>query len=425
MPITPITPGALARFVQAEEERLAERPRTLPFTVEEYRSRLDRMHAQMAADEIDTLILTSPDALCWLTGYSGRWYRSHSSTRFPSVHCVVVHLGHDRLFFVESPAHEMLVRLTTWVDDFVGAPESLDGPDASPEEFAAFLGRELVSRGWAKGRAGVERWSSVPNPAGLQAIEVQLAGRGCTVLDASPTIRSVRRLKSPAEISVIEQAQSACDAGLRELHRHARPGMTELEAWSAYMAGVIAAGGEPTAMHETMAAGPPMPLLHGVSTRRPIGPGEYFHADVAAAVHHYHARATRPFTMGPPSGPVARLSQIIAGAHDVLLRTARVGLPFRQLHKAFRDYFAGEGLGEEGVEGWAGGYELGVSFPPDWVGEFCWDSSDDRTEAVIEAGLVTNFESCAHLAMVDTVVFEDTGARLLCSLPRQALEITA
>lgn len=399
-------------FIRREEERLAQRPAELPFSREEYAARLALLRTGMAESGIDVLLVTSPDAMCWLHGYDARWYRTHSSTHFPPAHCTVVHVDHDRMVLIESADHEQLVRLTSCVDDFRGLGEA----DLLHDLVAA----ELGARGWTRGTVGVERWSSVPHPAGLAAIEAMLTGRGYGLTDATKVIRRARRIKSPAEIAMIERAQAACDAGVMELHRRARPGMTELEAWNTYMTGMIAAGGEPTAMHETIAVGPPMPMLHGVSTRRKIQSGDYFHTDVAAAVHRYHARATRTFFVGDPPPWFTDLTKILAGAFDVLTATARPGLPFRDLNRAMREYFA-----EAGVDGWAGGYELGVSLPPDWVGEFVWSSSDEDTEDIIEAGLVTNFESCAFLAMIDTVVFEQDGARPLSTLPREILTVEA
>lgn len=388
-------------FIRLEEERLARRPAELPFDREEYAARLALLRTRMAQSGIDLLLITSPDAMCWLHGYDARWYRLHSSTFFPPAHCTVVHA--DGMFLVEVAEHEQLVRLTSSVDDFRGMAET--------EQLADVLATELAARGWTRGTAGVERGNS---------FEEMLTTRGYGTADATHVIRRARRIKSPAEIAMIERAQAACDAGVTELHRLARPGMTELEAWNVYMTGMIAAGGEPTAMHETIAVGPPMPLLHGVSTRRKIQPGDYFHADVAGAVHRYHARATRPFYVGEPPPRFTDLAKVIAGAHDVLTATARPGLPFRDLNRAMREYFE-----EAGLDGWAGGYELGVSLPPDWVGEFVWSSPDEDTEDVIEPGLVTNFESCAFLAMVDTVVFEEGGARLLSTLPREVMIVEA
>lgn len=391
-------------FAERAERELAARTRTLPFDSAEYGARQARLRARMAAAGMDALVVMAPEMMCWLHGYDARWYRAHSSTALPPLHATVVHLDRDEVVLVEIAEHAELVRLTSCVDR-----ARLLGGEPTLPEFAAAVAAELGG----PGVVGVERWSSVPSPAVCAAVEEAVGGR---FADATQVLRGARLVKSAAELAMIERAQAACDAGVRALQREARPGMSELAAWATYVTGVIEAGGEPAAIHETIASGPPMPMLHGMSTRAPLG--QWFHADVAAAVHRYHARATRPLAFGGADPELARLVEIAAGAQDVVLATARVGVAFAEIGEAVRAYFR-----EAGVEGWAGGYELGLSFPPDWVGEFVWGSVDSGAQQVVEAGMVTNLEAEVFTALVDTIVFEEGGPRLLSSLPRTTLVV--
>ncbi|MFB7113168.1 M24 family metallopeptidase [Streptomyces sp. NPDC056291] len=403
-------------YIAAQEHDLTCRAPQLPFTEGEYASRLARLRKKMAEERVDTVLLTSPDTMCWLHGFTARWYRAQSSTTVPPVHCTIVHVDHDRILFIDTASHEQLVRLTSCADEFVGIPEEVGEP--TTEDFLTVLLRELGTRGWLGGRIGVERWSSVPNPAVAEMITSTLADHGARIVDVTVPVRSIRRLKSHEELAVIERAAAALDAGLLHVRDHVRAGMTELQAWTLLMTGIVEAGGEPAAIHETVAAGPAMPMLHALSSRRPIGRGELFHPDAACTVDRYHVRLTRPFLIGDPPPAFTRLVEVVAGSYEVLESTAKVGVPFRDVHRALRQYYA-----ETGIPGWGGGYELGVSFMPDWVGEFCWSSDDDSTDAVIEAGLVTNYETGAMLAMIDTVVFEETGPRFLSRLPRTPMVV--
>jgi Xaa-Pro aminopeptidase len=266
----------------------------------------------MIEDGVDVLVLTAPDSMCWLHGYQSRWYRAHSSTSLPPTQCTVV-AADDPMFLIETCFHEELVRLTSCVTDFRGLPETGLDHEAGAQDYVRFLVEQLRREGWAGGVVGLEAWSCVPNPAVYKVMEDGLTAAGCRVVDATSTIRSVRRLKSPAEIAMIERAQAAGDAGLLALQAAVCPGMTELEAWNLFMTGQIAGGGEPTAIHETVAVGPPEPLLHTVSSRRRIQSGDYFHADICGAVDHYHARACRTFFMGDPPAELTTITEILAG----------------------------------------------------------------------------------------------------------------
>lgn len=415
-----IPPGAsLVAFAERTRDELRARPRELPFERAEYDARLARLRRRMADDGIDVLILSAPDAMCWLHGYSARWYRQQSSTLAPPGQCTVVHVS-DGMFMVEVAYHEELVRLTSCVEDVRPIRATDPNHEATLDGYVGFVVGELAAEGWLGGTVGFERWAHVPSPAVADVFEAALRERGCRIADATAGVREVRRLKSPAEIEKLERAQAAVDAGLLALQREVRPGTTELEAWSVYQSAAIAAGGEPAAIHETVSVGPMLPMAHALSTRRPIAAGEWLNADMATAFDHYHARGTRFVFVGDePPAELVRLTEVAAGAFDVLRATARVGMPFRDLYRTLRAYYAESAPPE--LEAAASGYELGLSFPPDWVGEAMWNTEDEETDAVIEAGFATCWESVACAALVDTVVYEEAGARVLSNVPLEVL----
>ncbi len=403
-------------FARDAEPFTADRTRHV-FDNDEYARRLRVLRGLMAQARLDTLVLTAPDAMCWLTGYDSRWYRSHSATTMPPAQCIVVPGDAGPLVHIETGMHEGIARATSCVEEFVAIPGSAFDHEPTLEEFVATVVGELRSRARLPGVIGVERWSSVPNPATLTALEAAVTDAGGTVVDATAPIRRARRAKSAVEIAVVERAQHACDEGIRHLAEHVRREHTELQAWLLFMQGMVAAGGEPTAMHETVAAGPAMPALHLTSSRRTFTGASSFYADAAAAVHRYHARATRLIFFDEIPAHLQRGTEILAGAYEVFAREARVGRSFGDLNRALTAYFDGHG-----VPGWAGGYELGLSFPPDWVNELSWSSSDADAGEVIEDGTVTNLELClSGLALVDTAVLTADGARTLSSLPRVCL----
>jgi Xaa-Pro aminopeptidase len=408
------TSDEVRSFVREEEARLAAIAPDRPFVAEEYETRQATLRRHMNNAGIDVLVATSPDTMCWLTGYAARWYRSGASTHFPPCQCVVVHAAESHPFMIETAFHEQLARLTACISDVRLLPDTGLIREPGVAEFVGFLIDNLTAERWLGGTVGLEAFSWVPSPAVWRAMVDGLEAAGCAVVDATRTARAARRQKSAAEIAYIERAQSACDAGIRALQRAARPGMSGLEGWKHFVTGVIEAGGEPAAIHETVFAGPPEPMAHLLSTRTPIVSGDYFHPDAAASFERYHARCMRVLSMGPPPPALVRLTAIAGGALEVV-RKGRAGQPFGQLRATLREYFMGEGVAEE--EFFAGGYELGISFAPDWVGEFVWSAHDPDDESPIPEGLVTNFESCAFVAVVDTVVFEPGGARTLSSIP--------
>jgi Xaa-Pro aminopeptidase len=347
--------------------------------------------------------------MCWLHGYRARWYRTQASTIWPPLATTVVHVDHDAPVHFDFVREEHLVRATSIAADVRLFPAGCEGLDG-----AAFLARALDRAGWLPGRVGLELWSPVPNRAVSEAIEAALVQRGARVVDATRIVRDVRRIKSPAELAYIEQAARIADVGIEAARVALVPGATELEVWAEMLRAMVAAGGEPAAIHELVHAGA-LGGGHALSTQRPFRAGDLALADPCGVVHRYHANVARAFVLGEPAPEALRLLELAAGAVAVLCAVASAGTPQRDVNRALREYYRDCGIWE--LQTWAGGYELGLSMPPDWVGESTFSAADEDAEGVVEAGTVTSFHSNFHLPFVDTVVFEEGGARTLSRLP--------
>jgi hypothetical protein len=103
----------------------------------------------------------------------------------------------------------------------------------------------------------------------------------------------------------------------------------------------------------------------------------------------------------------------------------------RELNKALREHFEPKGAWENVY--YIGGYELGIAFPPDWVGEWMFDAVEADAPGVFEAGMVTNFESIIDYVdddgvprgtgNIDTIVYGEDETRVLSSLPHDPIVI--
>lgn len=406
----------LRAFVAREEAAAVPGAADVPFERAEYAARLERLREAMAARDLEVLLVSSPEGMCWLHGYRARWYRMHASTLYPPLATTVVHIDHDQPVHFDFAREEALVRATSIAADvriFPAAAEGLEG--------ARFLATALARAGWLPGRVGMEWWSPVPNRAVSEAVGVALVERGATVSDATQVVRGVRRVKSPAELGYIEQAAGIADVGLEAVAVALAPGRTELELWAEMMRAMVAAGGEPAAIHELVHVGA-LGGGHALSTHRRLRAGDTLLADPCGVVHRYHANTARAFALGEPAPEAVRLLELAGGAVAVLCEVASAGTPLRDVNRALRDYYRDCGIWD--LQTWAGGYELGISMPPDWVGESTFSVGDEQPEGVVEAGTVTSFHSNFHLPFVDTVVFGEHGARTLSRLPPGPLTAT-
>lgn len=402
----------IAAFLDEQTAQIAAREPDLAFQPSEYADRLSRLRSAMEVAKLDVLIVSAPDVMCWLHGYQARWYKGHCTTAWPPFHCTVAHVDHDRLLHFDMERHRHLIARNSVLRDL-----RLKAANTVDEWLDFFLG-ELQGEGWLKGTVGIEKWSSVPNRATSEIIEAALASRGCEVVDASLVTRGARRLKSPAEIELISRAAAVCDAGLRALHAALAPGVTELEARQAMIDAMVSAGGEPAAIEENVWAGTNH-LIHSLSSRRRFAPGEIVGADPCGVIYRYHANAARTLSIGEPEPAAVRLMGLLAQGNALFAESAGPGVSVAEVQRTLRSYYQDAGIWDH--RGWLGGYELGVAFPPDWVGQWMFAVDDVDSDDVFEEGLVTNYESMAGLALIDTFVIGPDGATRLSSIPREIL----
>jgi Xaa-Pro aminopeptidase len=277
---------------------------------------------------------------------------------------------------------------------------------------------DLCRRGWLNGTVGIEMWSGRPPRGYSELFQSALEAAGARVVDATAIARRIRRIKSPAEIEKIREAQRIADIGMRAAIEHLAPGVTELDVYGEMTYAMSKAGGEPAAIILPVVSGGKSACVHGLSSRRRIQQGDIVNVDVCGVFDRYHANMARTCSIGEPSDAIATRCAKVAGAVEVVRSTIRPGLPVRELLSALERYYEGEGL--LGELWWVGGYELGISFPPDWVGGWFFDTWNDPGDDAFDPGVVTNLEGNFYLPeltglsmQINTLVFTEDAAEMI------------
>ncbi|MDI6023183.1 Xaa-Pro peptidase family protein [Leucobacter sp. UT-8R-CII-1-4] len=398
---------AITGRVSRDYAALDQREPTPAFSREEYADRLSRLSAAMRKAGITTAVLSSPEAICWLHGFESRWFRAQSPEKWYPLQMTVVRTDTEEMVHFDVYHHRYLLSLGSVVSEV-----SLS--DSDGDERLAEIAGELSRRGWLNGVIGFEKGSHVPHPAVSELVIAAFTAKGAKASDITQLVRNARRIKSPAELEAIERAAEICDAGLLAMQEEVRVGMTERQAWGALVRGMAEAGGGPAALHESVVVGP-IELGHAYASERVLARGDVLCADPSGVYKRYHANVERWYVVGEePSDELKDLAAIEAQAFDILCENAAEGVAVNTVTGLIQQHF--EDCGVWGLHNWNGGYEMGLSFPPDWVGEWTFTVGEDSPD-VFEAGLVTNYESIVLYPMIDTVVFETGGARRLSKLP--------
>ena len=395
----------------------------LAFSKEEYLGRIEKVCGLMHEQGIDLLWVTTPDAVCWLHGFLASWYKGNAPMRYPQCYGTAIHAASGRFIYFDNPTEIPVVAYTSISEDNRWLPDREAGPNIR------FVMDELAKEGWLGGTVGMEFWSYVPNRAISTMFEGGFRAEGSNVVDASALVRRARRVKSTAEIAHVETAMEICDIGIQTIISNFREGVTELELFGEVTAAMMKAGGEFPALHPIFNASPVVDGKaqsngHAMASRDPIMKGSVLTADLCGVYNRYHANSLRGFYFGDdPPGEMVEQYKRAGGVFEVFETDIKAGMTVREVNARLRRYYEDAGIWSE-TDGWALGYELRLSLPPDWVGDFYYHLGDDRyLDRIFEENMVTNFESLFSTALIDTIVYGKNGSRVLSKTPRELIVV--
>lgn len=411
--------------------RLTDRERTLrtltpekelPFSRREYESRLRRIRAEMRKAGIDVLYLSSPESMYYACGYRAEWYQAQSPKNWLPMSGVAIHADHDKHIVLDTEEELVMIRYSTVSDDVRVFSDEM------PVSMIDWVLSELSREGWLPGRVGLEMWSYRPNRVVSEMFQVALEKRGCKVVDASDIVRALRSVKSAKELEYVRQASRVADIGLNAALEVMRPGMTELQVYGEVVRAMAQAGGENPAITMPVASGRKSACAHAFASTKKIRKGEIVNVDVCGVVNRYHSNMARTFSIGKPDPDVANVVRASGGAFDLLRRVLGPNVSISEIMRSLKAYYEEAGIIDE--RWWFGGYELGASFPPDWVGPWSYDAYTDPKGRRFVPGTVVNYESNFYLPkkaglslLINTIIFDESRAQVMGRLPNELIVV--
>jgi hypothetical protein len=385
----------------------------LPFSIQEYKARRESVRAVMAERNIDLLYVTQPANLFYLTGYEASWY----PPRLPVGALLDQHS--QEVVILDWDRHAGYVRSCVLADDFVlfRYGESSDS-----------IRRYCATRRWLNCTLALE-WSS-PNPAApvMSELANSLTAAGLRIVSGDWLVDNLRLYESDAELDCVRQAAHIADRAMSQLWSELRPGLTE-HAVSTRLTQLLAEQGSEVAATPTLVNSGPTAWrdVHSFPSNRVLQAGDVVTVDCCAVIKRYHANLGRTFVLGPGSTRARDVIGKGAGSFDVLRSEARLDADpagaMAAAERYVRDRVPAENIW------WIGGYNLGISFPPSWVGH-TYLANDGLQKCRLAAGYVANFENVYmdraegfEGGCIDTLIMSGEGLRLLSTLPRQLLDV--
>ena len=385
------------------------------FSRDEFAERLERVRATMEEKNIDVLFVSAPEGLYYVSGFLTNWYQAQSPTIWPPTSGIAIHRDSGKTIHFETEAEETLVQFTSVSSD-------LRVPRDDKVGMIEFIAAELRDIGWLKGVVGLEMFSYRPNRGHSELFEAALVAAGATVVDATDTLRNVRRIKSPRELAYMRDAGRIADIGMAAARDALQVGATELEIHAEMTYAMLMVGGEPAAIQLPVTSGKRTGAPHALASHKKIQSGEIVLVDICGVSRCYHTNLARTFSMGTPHPAVAAQIEKSSGLFKDLPQILKPGMRVADLIGYARNYYNEHGLWDD--RGWVGGYELGIAIPPDWDGPFTYDTDVDPGDATLDSGMVINLESDVYLPesagcslVINTMEFSDTAVARLTNFP--------
>ena len=374
----------------------------LHFTVEELKSRRDRVVAELNAAGLAALLVFRQESMYYLTGYD--------TTGYSQFQCL--YLGTDgRLILLTRSADLRQAQLTSVIDDI---RLWVDRTGVNPGQD---LWAILEEQGCRSQRVGVELEAWCLTGRRWEYVRAAMEGK-CGWEDRSDLVSHLRLVKSEAEIEYVRKAAVLCDEAWLAAQRTALPGTPEQDVLAAMTSAVFQGGGDYTATRFIIGSGETALNVRNFTGYRTLGRNDQLQLEFGGAYRHYHSCSMRTILTGEPDLRHVAMHSACAQALQACKDACRTGNTFGDIFQAHADAFDASGFGDHKLN--ACGYSLGALYPPTWMD---WPMIFRDNPVVIQPNMVIFMhmillDSDTKLAMSvgDTVLTTPAGCETLTQL---------
>jgi Xaa-Pro dipeptidase len=371
------------------------------FPTVEYETRLNSAQLLMHRHEIDALWLTTEPEIRYFSGFLTQFWQSPARPWF----MVVPAEGKPIAVIPEIGASYMA---TTWIESIRSWPSPT--PDDEGVTLLLSTIRETAGRaGRIATPMGPETHLRLPL-ADFSRIRRELTTAGLELVDATPIIRSLRLVKSAAEIEKVAYICDLVSVAFAYLPTCVGLGDTEREIFRAFKMDILRRGGDD------------VPYLVGGSgcngysdiisppSDRATQPGDILMLDTGSICDGYFCDFDRNFAVGQPSDLARKAYDLLYRATEKGLQAARAGITAANLYQAMARELAVWDGSSSGVGRF--GHGLGMQLTE-------WPSLTPSDQTVLQPGMIITLEPGLEVSpgrmMVheENIVIRESGAELL------------
>jgi len=369
------------------------------FAESEYDRRLAELRETLRAQDLDAVVVHTPENVCYLSG--------HATPGYYTYQCLVVTADGEAALLMRQTETENALA-TTYFKRINGFPDSADPIRATVELLA-----ELAPGARA---VGVEARSWFLPPEPFLRLRTTLEKTGTRVSPIDAALAAARLIKSPAEIEQIRIAAACTNAGMAAAANAAVPGAGERAVAAATFGALIESGSEYFGMEPFVASGPRAGTIHASWSDRTIQRDEAVLLEMSATCGRYNAPLMHTVWTGRLTGDAAAMATACTDARSAALAHVTPGGSPAAAHAACKAAIADAGLAHTYRK--RSGYSVGIAFAPDW-GEGHLLSLGENEEKLFERGMVVHvvptlrIAGVAGIGLSATVLITATGHEVL------------
>jgi len=369
------------------------------FSVHEFETRLLRVQKLMAAEDLAGILLMTEPEVRYFSGFHTQFWQSPTRPWF-------LFIPADKKPIAVIPEIGVALMRKTWVEDIRtwGAPW--------PKDDGITLLLDLLEPLSIRGsRLGIMKGHETSLRMPLGDYERLMSGLpGMELVDATDILRSLRMVKSEAEIEKISHICNIASRTFERANEIFYKGQPLAEAFRAFRMECLVHGADDVPY---LAGGVDQGGYRDIispPSQRPLQSGDILMLDTGATFDGYFCDFDRNFA-------IEKANELSHRAHDTLWRATEAGLEAARLGTTCRDLFQAmqnviSEMDDQGGEVGRYGHGLGMQLTE-------WPSHADFDETVLEKNMVITLEPSLNygdgLIMVheENIVVQNGPPRLL------------